>query len=73
MSHLPSFCGSYLKGIAPNPTSKWDYVLGWVPGTMHTIRHASHESLAFVMDGGQYAPSPTGPNSRFRRLKEQEG
>lgn len=52
--------------------SKYDPTLGWVPGTMRKTSHAGQESLSFVADGGQYAPSPTWPDSRFRALNEQE-
>lgn len=51
---------------------KYDFMLGWVPGTMHKISHDGHDSLAFVADGDAYAPSPTWPDSRFRRLDETE-
>ena len=50
---------------------KWDSVLGWVPGTMRKVSHVGSESLAFVADGGAYAPSPTWPDSRFRRLDDE--
>lgn len=49
---------------------KYDPFLGWVPGTMVVVSHHG-DDLQFKADSGQYAPSPTWPDSRFRKLKER--
>lgn len=51
---------------------KYDPSLGWVPGTMVIVSHNGKDDLQFKADSGQYAPSPTWPDSRFRKLEESE-
>jgi len=48
--------------------AKYDQFLGWVPGQMAKVTYQGKDYLHFVADGGQYAPSPTWPDSRFREI-----